>query len=376
MPKFKVVHLTSVHPRYDTRIFIKMCISLSTHYDTTLVVADGKGDEVNQNVTICDVGFRTGGRISRMTNTVSKVFKKAKQLDADIYHLHDPELIPIGLKLKKLGKKVIFDAHEDLPLQVLSKTYMNKYLTRIVSKAAAWYEQFACSRLDAVITATPYIRNKFLKINPNSVDINNFPKLEELSQLDTSNFNNRKHCCYIGGITKVRGIEEIIQAIEECDNNIKLELAGNFMDSELEIKMKSSAGWSHVVDRGWLDRNGIQSVLRSSFTGLVTLHPIPNYQDSLPVKMFEYMAAGLPVIYSNISLWKDIIEEENCGISVDPYSPTEIYKAIEYLYQNLSEAKKMGQKGRQAVIEKFNWTIEENKLINLYNTLLTGNGYK
>ncbi|PIF03443.1 MAG: glycosyl transferase, partial [Arcobacter sp.] len=91
--KTKITHLTSAHPRYDTRIFVKMCSSLATqeNYEVSLVVADGNADEIKNNVHIYDVGAKQGGRLSRMTKTVKKVFAKAKELDSDIYHLHDPE---------------------------------------------------------------------------------------------------------------------------------------------------------------------------------------------------------------------------------------------------------------------------------------------
>ena len=103
-----ITHLTSVHPRYDTRIFLKECTSLAKKYQVNLVVADGKGDEVKNGVSLYDVG-KESGRLNRILKTPKKILKKAIDLDSDIYHLHDPELVFIGLELKKIGKIVIFD---------------------------------------------------------------------------------------------------------------------------------------------------------------------------------------------------------------------------------------------------------------------------
>jgi len=367
----KVVHLTSAHPRYDTRIFIKMCSSLASKgYKVSLIVADGIGLELKNGVSIIDVGSKNGNRLSRMTNTVFKVYKAAVDLNAGIYHMHDPELLLVALLLKRKGKKVIFDAHEDLPIQVLSKPYLNPFLAKVISKVTNHYENFLCKRIDAVIAATPFIRDKFLRINPVTVDINNYPKVEEFINIDTSNFLQRKSSCYLGGITKVRGIYEIVAAMESNKSNGNLLLAGNFLESQVKIDIVKLKGWSRVDNLGWLNREEIADVLGNSFAGLVTLHPIENYKDALPVKMFEYMASGIPVIASNIPLWKEIVETDNCGICVDPYSSNEVSDAMNFLANNLDVAKQMGGRGRNAVLEKYNWQIEEAKLFKLYSALI------
>jgi glycosyltransferase involved in cell wall biosynthesis len=362
-----ICHLTSVHKRYDTRIFIKECKSLSKYYEVNLVVADGKGDEIKNGINIYDVG-KLDGRLNRMFKTTRMIFKKAVELNCDIYHLHDPELIPIGLKLKKLGKKVIFDAHEDFPKQLLGKSYLNKSFLKILSKAFGVFEKYACKKFDYIVTATQFIRDKFLKININSININNFPILSELSN-KISQKTRKKEVCYIGDLTLNRGIKEIVKAMEYT-KNITLNLGGSFSEKDIENKVKNLKGWTKVKELGFLNRDGVAKVLANSKAGLVTLYPIINYQDALPVKMFEYMSAGLPVIASNFSLWETIIEGNNCGICVNPLDPKEIAKAIEYIMENPVEAGKMGKNGRKTVEEKYNWTKEENKLLEIYNQLI------
>ena len=368
-PTHKVVHLTSAHPRFDTRIFIKMCSSLASHgYDVSLVVADGMGDEVKNGLTIFDVGANIGGRLSRMTKTVKRVLEKAKELDADIYHLHDPELMPAGLKLKKLGKKVIFDAHEDLPKQLLGKPYLIKPVKLLLSKMLSWYEQSTCPKFDAIIAATPFIRDKFLQINPNTLDINNFPLLDELA--NTSDWASKAdEVAYVGGIAKNRGIEEMLAALHYT-KGVRLNLAGKFSEKDLEKKIKSHTNWSKVNELGFLDRQQVNEVLALSRAGLVTFLSSPNHIDAQPNKMFEYMSAGIPVIASNFPLWKEIIEGNKCGICVDPLAPQAIGEAIQYLVNHPQEAEEMGKNGRHAVETQYNWSIEKKKLYRVYDNLI------
>jgi glycosyltransferase involved in cell wall biosynthesis len=369
MNKINISHLTSVHPRYDTRIFLKMCSSLAKDNDFSinLVVADSKGNEQKNGINIIDVG-KAKGRVNRIFKTTKKVLQKAMELDSDIYHLHDPELIPIGLKLKKLGKKVIFDSHEDVPKQIMDRDYLDKRLLKLISLGLIQYEKYACSKFDAVVTATPSIRNKFLKINSNSLDVNNYPIIGELSKNIECSLK-KDYIAYIGGIAKIRGIKETIKSLEYI-KDIDLILVGEFVESYIYEEVKRYQGWNNVQEKGFLNRQDVATVLSESKAGLVTFHPLPNHIDAQPNKIFEYMSAGLPVIASNFPLWKEIIEGNECGICVDPMKPEGIAKAMDYIVNNPKEAEKMGKNGQKAVVEKYNWKNEEIKLLNLYKSLM------
>ena len=364
----KICHLTSVHPRYDTRIFFKECKSLTkAGYSVSLIVADGKGDEIVDGITIYDVG-KPRGRIQRMLLSTKKVFQKAISLNATIYHIHDPELIPAGLKLKKKGLKVIFDAHEDLPRQLLSNPYLTKIIRVFLSKFFVLFEKNTCRRFDAIVTATPFICKKFLRMNNNSINVNNFPILNELFE-ETTNNADKKNICYIGAISKTRGIEELVTTIEKIKSDTQLILGGYFSESELKNRMEKRSGWSKIQYLGLVDRNEVRKILSHTIAGMVTFLPEPNHIESQPNKLFEYMSAGLPVICSNFPLWKEIVEGNKCGICVDPLNPKEISTAIDFFVNNPETAQEMGRNGRLAVEQCYNWELEEKKLLKLYSRL-------
>jgi len=363
----KITHLTSAHPRYDTRIFVKECSSLAKEYEVNLVVADGLGEEEKQGVNIYDVG-KIEGRLNRIFSTTKKVLKKAIDLDSDVYHLHDPELIPIGLKLKKIGKKVIFDAHEDLPKQILAKPYLNTIIKKILSKILSLYEYYACKKFDYVVAATPFIRDKFLTFTK-SIDVNNYPIVEELST-DVSWEERKNQVCYVGVISRIRGNLENVDSMAHVDTCISFKLAGMIYEDNFLEELKSSQYWDRVEFVGKLDREEVKVLLEESKIGLVTLHPTINYIDALPVKMFEYMLAGIPVIASDFHILQDIVNKEKCGLCVNPLDTKAIGEAIEYLTMHDEEAKKMGENGKKAVLEQYNWSLEEKKLFKIYSELL------
>lgn len=364
----KICHLTSVHSYTDTRIFIKECQSLAQAGYEVHFVVPGAQSSLIENVHIHGIEKEAGNRLKRMIQTVNSVYKKGLEIDADVYHFHDPELIPVGLKLKKHGKKVIYDVHEDVPRQVLTKTWLPKYSHKIISKCIEVYENYASKKFDVIITATSFIRKRFLKNGCNAYDINNYPLLEEL-RMDAIDWSEKEDAvCYVGGITFVRGIKEMVEAIRLV-NEGELLLGGTFSVPSEKAEIIELDGWNRVRELGFLDRKGVKDTYRVSKAGLVTLQPTINYIDALPVKMFEYMAAGIPIIASNFPLWKSIIEENNCGICVNPLNSKEIASAIDWIITHPLEAERMGENGRKAVETKYNWETENIKLQKIYESL-------
>ena len=366
----KVCHVTSVHQRYDTRIFYKECTSLAkAGYDVTLLVADNKAPEVRNGVKIISADFKPKSRWDRIMHSSSVMFKYTMQVNAEIYHLHDPELLPVAKRLKQSVKKVIFDSHEDVPAQILNKYWIPKYMRKPCALAYSSYANAILRNVDFIIGVTPHLVEKLRLVNPRVEMITNFPILEACHQ------NPIKESCanviaFAGGVTEQWSHEIILQAIENVDVTYKL--AGPASDDYIQ-RLKQYPSWEKVGYMGKIPHEAVLEMFRQSAIGMAILQYSPNsngkYGTLGNTKLFEYMMAGLPVICTDFTLWKEIVEKYHCGICVDPNDVSAVRESISYLIQHPQEAVNMGSHGQTAVRKEFNWSVEEVKLLNLYSEI-------
>lgn len=364
--------MTSVHPRYDTRIFIKECCSLAAikEYTVNLVVADGLGDEVKNGVNIYDVG-RLDGRVNRIFRTTRKVFIKAKNLDSDIFHFHDPELIPVGLKLKGMGKQVIFDVHEDTSSQIKNKFYIPKILRPLIAFLYSIVNRYIVKKFFLVLAEASY-EAIYKDITQKYRVIQNFP---DINFLESYRVIQRKGngIFYIGGVSDERGLDVTIKALKilkKRDIYFFMHYIGPIYSKKLienldlqGIENQIKFYGNMVLDDGFM-------IAKDCKVGLSVLKPVKNAQTSYSTKIFEYMAVNLPVITSNFPLYQDVVEKFNSGICIDPNSEDELADAIEYILTHDKESREMGENGEKAVTEKFNWAIEKKKLLQVYKDIL------
>ena len=371
--KTKITHLSSVHPRYDTRIYLKECLSLSKNldYEVSFIVADNLGYERKNNLVFYDVG-KINSRLKRVFITTRKIYKKCIELDSDIYHFHDPELIPVGLKLKKKGKIVIFDIHENIYYQIKDKDYINKYIRNFIASAYKLYEKYALRKFDQLILAEDSYLNYYQNLSKNVDIILNLPDIKSLEPF--FNLERKENgIFYVGSITENRGLDVIIKAIkllEEENIDFFMHYIGPYNEKDLIKNKVSKLNNKHIKFYNSLPLTNALKYSIKSKVGLSILKPIKNYKESYSTKVFEYMALGLPVITSNFPLYKDIVEKYKCGICIDPENPNELAEAIKWILKNSDEAKNMGINGNKTVKEKYNWNIEESKLNYIYKRLI------
>jgi glycosyltransferase involved in cell wall biosynthesis len=363
----RVAHLTSAHSRADVRIFLKECRSLAAAgFEVFLIVSDGQGSTLTEGVHIVDVGPRAARRLGRALVTAARVFAAARRLRADIYHFHDPELIPWALLLRMAGAQVVYDAHENLSDDILSKHYLPAALLRPLSLIVGRCELLAARGLSAVVAATPDILQRFKNAPALSAGVYNFPLASELLQ-STSWERRTPQACYIGGISVNRGVRQLAAAALQC--RTRLVLAGPLWDGLTSEAAAAMPGWERLSYRGVIARSAVADLMGQSRVGVVTFLPTINHVNALPNKLFEYMSAGIPVVASDFPQWREIVGATGSGLCVDPTDPAAIAAAIDRLAGDAQFGEECGRNGARAVASEFNWTPQVAKLLEVYRQL-------
>lgn len=359
-----IVHLSAVHARDDRRIFDKQCRTLAARgHRVTLVVADGLGDAFHLGVRIVDSGPRGGG-LNGMLAAGGRLYREALSLRPDIVQLHHAALLPVGLRLRRHGCKVVFDAGHDLPAPPAGTAWPGGAL------AALWgrLERQACRRFDGVIAASPFVRDQFLPLNRATISVSDFPIPDEFGA-GLAWADKPVRVCHEGALSVIRGIVELVRACELLQSSVRLSVAGDFSEAALAARMLARPGWRRIDTLGQLGRPGLGDLRASSRAGVITPHATPGHLGAPPATMFEYMAAGIPVIASDFPLWRAVIEAHACGLCVDPRDPPGIAAAIDYLASHPDIARRMGENGRKAVCARYNWPRESTKLVQFYEHL-------
>jgi glycosyltransferase involved in cell wall biosynthesis len=366
----QIVHITSAHRTDDDRIFHKECRSLAEHGLSVTVIGPGEERKARAGVDILGVPSPGRSRLRRMSVTLWRLLVRCLSLPADVYHFHDPELISVGFVLKACGRRVVYDVHEDYPQKILSKDWINPVLRRPLSMTMVAVETVAGRLFDGIIAVTPTIAARFPPAK--TITLCNYPMLEEFSAAAGPPYSERAYqVCYVGGLSEVRGLFDMVAAAGLIHGGAPqcLQLAGQFESGDEEKQSQAKPGWTRVDYRGWLDRPGIARLMANARAGLVVLHPNRCFIDCYPIKMFEYMAAGLPVVASDFPVFREILDDGACGLLVPAADPPALARAIEWVFAHPDEAKAMGEQGRRRVERLYTWEAERKKLFALYRQI-------
>jgi glycosyltransferase involved in cell wall biosynthesis len=370
MNPIKVAHITSLHRPDDPRMGIKEYGALAdAGFDVVIICPESTHPAPPGRVVKYVPLQKT--RMARMTRTVTQILRAAIRERAQVYHFHDPELLPVAPLLRLTGGRVIYDVHEDLPGSTASKMWIPWLLRRPLAIAVGAVEWGFARMLNGVVAATPHIARRF---PPNrTVVVQNFSMVDELQVGQSTPYQSREPLfVYIGAMGKDRGAFEMVRAIGETNasTGARLFLGGHWNEAGLLESLSAMSGWSRVEKQDWQTREQIALQLDRARAGLVVIHPTGNYTESYPVKVFEYMAAGLPIIVSDFPLWRRLFEDVKCAIFVDPRDASALARAMEWILANPEEAERMGARGRDAVRQRFNWQAEAKKLVSFYRDMV------
>jgi len=359
----KIAHLSIRHPASDNRLFYKEAVTLQkAGYSVNLIIPHPR-DEVIQRINILSLPEYKKRR-DKILKNIPRTLIKSLKLNAKIYQIYDPELIPVGIILKILGKKVICDFSEDYYSDTFDKKWLG-VLTKLAANYILTLQKIALKTFDSIIAAEPEIQSNFK--SDKTILLRNFPVLSIRDNPTRVSYKKNKFTLiYAGWLTRTRGIKEVIESLEFVETDVEFLLMGKWEEGYKE-ECEKLDGWRKTNYLGYKPLEQVFSYISQSDVGICVLYPIPNYLLALPVKVFEYMAFSIPTVMSDFPYWKEMYSE--CALFVNPYDPRDIAQKINTLLGDGKLRKKLGKRGRQLIDTEYNWEKESEKLIQLYKNL-------
>lgn len=361
----RIAHLTTVHRPRDNRIFNKECCALAADgLDVTLIATDAGTEDVD-GVHMVELP-RVKGRAQRLVLAQVNAWRKLQQVKPDLLHIHDPELIPLGIAWKLLHRnKLVFDSHEILVDQVADKSYLNPVMKVVVRNYARFLLNSASRFCDGIVAATPVIGKQFA--NDHIQVVENYPWVREYGVPDgTSGVPGR--VIYAGGLVKPRYIETIVRAVQQVPE-AHLVLAG-WPDARTKELLESVEDDPRIDYRGVVETRDVPALVATGSIGTVLFPNLAHYAESVPTKMFEYMAAGIPFVASDMAHWRRLLDGQDVCLFVDPNDVDEVAEAIRTLVKDDELRHRLGRNGRRAVETRFAFEKEAEGLAAFIRQLL------
>jgi glycosyltransferase involved in cell wall biosynthesis len=361
-----------VHPPFDIRIFYKECVSLArAGYQTSLIAPFGE-ETIKNGVRVVPIKLPKN-RLLRILTAPFRMFRLALKQKAAIYHFHDPELMLTGILLRLAGKKVIFDVHENVRISLISKDWLPKTGAKIIAVLYFLLERVALLFFKHLVLAEESYQNYYPQ--KKSVTVLNYP-INGRQALNSKTYNEPWRFIYAGVVHPLRGIWEMLEIINRLNQKgiaVSLDLVGELRPRNLReqvISYLEQNKLNHLVTiHGKVDFTRVASFLTECHIGFSILHDIPNYRESLPTKIFEYMQQGLPVITNDFPLYKKYVEETHSGLCLNINNVEAMVAAIIELLNAPQHIEAMAQKSIELTQNQFNWKTQEAKLLELYASL-------
>ncbi len=297
------------------------------------------------------------------------------QIKPDLVHCHDFDTLPVGLMWGKPRQvPVIYDAHEYYA--DLTRPRLHGIWGGLLYHAIWLAEQIGAKLSDAVITVDRTLAEIYRKLNRRVLILGHYPLISMANKPGMIFQRDELHLLYAGRISTDRGMLlnlDLLRTLRQRGIPARLVLAGAFIPAKEEerFSLAGSDMQDWITRLGWVPYQEMQGVLRRVDIGLAILLPEPRFIAALPVKLLEYMAAGLPVIASDFPLIREIVQTHACGVLIDPsYGIEPIADAITACWEDRQAAREMGERGRQAILQDYNWEKLMGDLTQLYQTLL------